>query len=395
MADGQQSVNMSAHTNTFQEDAESEQALVQVRSPAVSYMDTAELKQLNTFRELRRDVSKDNANLPIFIYRTDMMDLDWLSRAPRNQEYEDHLSIASVELTWDEGFPAIEMGTAFWGKWSFEDQRLHEAFLEYLELASVLGLRSLNDLHSLGETAQTLPYSDLHKAFVLYYWDDRARAYDMFRAIQAKRLREARILATEDSAYLQSEKMLQSLHEKYFNKIDEDTGNPIWIDELTPKDAFKALEVLHKVQRDSLRIPSSGGRNRSDDEEATPSTPDEIRGAMQQIGEKSKKDATVTSDDTLELLRNNPDAAESAQDLVIQMNEYKSRDRGDKAPNAASSSSMGADDGISIADERRLADKLEEQHTGSEDKSTDETHPAEGAFSLEQSNTSKDESGDV
>lgn len=383
MADGQ--------ANMHQED-DGEMALQQVRSPNVSYMSPDELKQLNVFKELRRDVSKDNANLPIFIYRTDMLDLTFLvNKKVRDQEYEDHLSVASVELTWDEGFPAIEMGTAFWGKWSFEPQQFHEAFLEYLELASHLGLRSLNDLHQLGSTASTLPYSDLHKAFILYYWDDRARAYDMFRTIQAKRLREARILQSEDSAFLRSERLLQRLHDDYFDKIDEDTGMPVWIDELTAKDAFKALEILNKVQRESLRIPASGGRGRSDDDETPlPSTPDEIRGAMQQIGEKSKRDSSISQDDTLELLRNNPEAAESAQDLVIQMNAYKSRDRTESA--SSQGGHLGADDGISVEDERRLQEKLADQNEQTttsaqeadkapETQSTDEPHPAGGAFS--------------
>lgn len=328
-----------------------------------------DVRRLAAFKALKREVPRDHCNLPIFLYRIDLIQNQSLllaAAAPRMQACSQaqifEIESARMSVVWEEGFPALEDGSALWGKWEFEDPQIHQAFLEYLELAKHVGMRSINDLAILGETASQLGRERIYEAFICFYWDDRARAYDLYEKIRQKRLREKRILSTNDRHFLETEKLLTQLYTKYFGNIDEETGNPVWIEDLTPKDAIKALETLTKIQRDSLGLQSSGTSSKNGEVEESLDTPDQIKGAMQDLSTKTKRKDAVEEEDVLALLREDDDAAEAAQSLIVSLNRHRNLDR-DPAGSAISGGTGGANDGISVEDERRLQEKLAAQQT--------------------------------
>ncbi len=178
------------------------------------------------------------------------------------------LSRAFVPLQYDEGFPAFENGSPFWGRLEYEPIDAFQAFQRYLEMnlgiaadpeidddsgRPASGTRSISQL-----AAQLHPDSDLIKMadayqgfYHLYYWGSRAHAYDLFRVAQYRKMQELRAVETQDEHYVVARRLRARLLQ-YFD-CDED----FW-DMLTPKVGIDMLKTLIGMERVSAGIPAAG-----------------------------------------------------------------------------------------------------------------------------------------
>jgi hypothetical protein len=230
--------------------------------------DISKMSRLSTFRDISRSLPMNEYGLPKFFYRADLIPEDLFLRPP--EEQISLLEAATIDINYLEGFPAYDSQAAIWSQMEFEPDDAYEAFKQYLAQGQHQGIRRLESLLQNNEYLQHVPHhyrslTKLTELHTYYYWAPRTKAADLFEQAASSKLRERRILSIQDRHYLESERLLKTLKDKYFDRIDPETGEYIWIEEMTPKVALEFLDKLVKIQRISLGLPAHGLSNPEDD----------------------------------------------------------------------------------------------------------------------------------
>lgn len=270
-------------------------------------------ERIKTFAGLSEGVPINEYGLPEFLYRADLVpsNLNELS----DDERERVLHSATIELSYREGYPTLADGRPFWARMEFEPQELYDAFDIYLNMASKYGVRGIEALTR--EPGINLSMQRLSEAFAYFYWAPRCKAFDLFRVAAYQKVRESRIMQTNDRHFLETERLLTSL-KVYFTTLDEN-GNPTWLDDLTPGVAVTCLEKLVKLQRIALDLPAHGS---STPPEGTLPPNAHLEVVMRTLAQRADGDlaesrSRVTTD--IDMLLDNPEAARLAQELIIKV----------------------------------------------------------------------------
>ncbi len=254
------------------------------------------------FQGLNATIPLNEFNLPKYTYRVDLVDYRLLLLRWRQTDVDglqDHLTNAIVHLDYSQGFPTFMSGLPFWSKADYESKEAYDAFLQYLEQP---GARTFDAIPNIAAEL-------LRGYYHLYMWAHRARAYDMFQAAHHQRLRLSRIMKTEDSHYLQAEKMVSKIAQALNGKTAED---------LAAVDADKLVsmfEKLTRVQRIAIGLPANGG---IDDSKAPANTSVEV--TMRTIAKKSGQDAIHDDTDDMEMMLADVDVLTLAQEFVVKVN---------------------------------------------------------------------------
>ncbi len=212
-------------------------------------------------------------------------------------QLQESLDAAMVSLEYHEGFPALPNGTPFWRKLDCEPQNAYDAFVFYLEAGST---RKRSDLMG-------YPTDDVNEWFHIYYWQYRSKAFELFKVVDHNKRRIERLIKTEDSHYVMAEKL--------FKNIAELVGGADFVEKLKELDPEKLIGVLDKVvkiQRISAGLVATGGAVDPTDLKKAPQT----TVIMQQIIENGQETVTKT-EETMDLLMDNPDAVDLAQSLIL------------------------------------------------------------------------------
>lgn len=276
----------------------------------------------NLMSQLLPTIPLNEYDLPNYVYRADMLDHVLIQQTLTTfitQQDEDptapaiphthqaalqgpldiqsQLDSASIALDYSQGFPTIANGMPFWQQLPFEPREAHDAFVFYLEQS---GARKLHDLIA-------YPLEQVTEWFHLYYWPSRVRSFDLFRIANAQKVKLQRMLTTEDTHFLQAERIMSKLN-AYFEAINVEE----LMDKIDPAQAVGMLEKLVKIQRISVGLSAAGGK----EEIASVRTDPSISITMQQIaqggGEKKREDA-----DSFDMLSDDPDSVDLAQQLII------------------------------------------------------------------------------
>lgn len=242
--------------------------------------------------------------------------------------FEAHaLARAYVPLQYDEGFPAFDNGSPFWGRLEYEPIDAFQAFQRYLQMnfgkpadpeddddhgKAAAGTRSVSQLAS-----QLHPDSDLIKMvdtyqgyYHLYYWGSRSHAYDLFRVAQYRKMQELRAVETQDEHYVESRRLRSRLNQFFENEED------FW-DMLTPKTAIDFHKHLTGLERISAGVPAGG-----------PQTPEQAAGAgkpfevilktVAQTNRGTRDGHTIDEDgEVLDKALEDPATTELLQTLII------------------------------------------------------------------------------
>lgn len=250
-------------------------------------------------RELQKNIPTNEFGLFQFLYRSDLLDHNAFRMTEEQNQLDDMLTAARVYLSYDQGFPTLPSGLPVWTQLPDETKEAYNGFLAYLELTGVRVLTS--NLVDPILSAEWLPS---------YYWTFRARSYDMFRAAHHTRMREDRIIKTENCHFLESERMLTAvINALQGEKLDE-------LHKLPVEDLVVLLEKLSKVQRVALGLPAMGAPT-------TPRTvqiPDVSLTLRQMTAEM--RESTPERDEGEEVfegLHENPDALAAAQELILKI----------------------------------------------------------------------------
>jgi hypothetical protein len=249
-------------------------------------------------RELTRQIPLDDHNLPLYLYRSDLLDPTLLlgPTSVKNPSSATNLLESSIiHVTWDQGFPTIHQEDPLWAKLQFEPENAFRAFLMYAEQS---GIRQLNKIE---HESRDLLVEWYH----LYYWAARSKALDLFRAAHHFRLRERRILDLEDNHWIEGEKIMKRLQNAIANKTEEQLAE-LDIDKL-----ISSMEKVAKIQRSAVGLSASGG-----DVVAPKSTSVEvaIRNASDDGTQHKTEDSAIDP-----ALFEDAEILSNAQDLIIKV----------------------------------------------------------------------------
>jgi hypothetical protein len=190
---------------------------------------------------LSRDIGTNQYGLPQYFIRSDLLSMG-------ANLTQDDVDSAAIGLFYQEGYPTLEDGTAFWNQLPHEPQTAHNYFQKYIEQAQEEGIRQL-DLLAVSLGVDLIQLKALYHEF---YWSVRARAYDLFITAAGERKRQLRVRTMEDAHFNLAAQRLQALEAKF--AIDPNDPESSWINELNAKEAIEALIELAKLQRLSLGL---------------------------------------------------------------------------------------------------------------------------------------------
>lgn len=174
--------------------------------------------------------------LPTLLYRPDLLDHNMFNDI-REKEYQKVLAFletAEVTVTYHEGYPSIQ-GSPIWMQLPWEGVPDYQLFQKYLDLPGA------RQLHLLGGEAGARAAALFHTN----YWNLRVQASDSFAVAHFQRMREQRILRSDDKLFLESEQLLGRLY-RLAPEIEWDLLK-------TEPDKFvKVMSQLVEMQRKAL-----------------------------------------------------------------------------------------------------------------------------------------------
>lgn len=257
---------------------------------------------------LTNNIPQNEYNLPRFLYRADLLDYTLFTQKASEdpqletehyREMQEQLDASTVPLEFYEGYPALN-GSPIWYQLPFEAPTDFALFTKYLEIP---GARSLA---LISNATNGLTLQDLQELYHLYYWGYRSLAHDTFAIAHFQRLRQQRILNTDNVHFLEAERLLTTL-QKQFNEIK-------WEMVQDPEVYVNLLEKVAKLQR--LALGQSATNDKAQTQ--TPSLEVIMRTLTAQDPTIARTNSN-TQKGAQEIL-SDPELTDAAQELIIRYN---------------------------------------------------------------------------
>lgn len=252
---------------------------------------------------LSKNIPHNEFKLPNFFYRSDLLPF---SLQGLTQEACD---VAVVWLDFSEGYPTFNGGHIFWQQLPSEPYDAFLLFQRYLDQAEEVGLRQLQ----LFASENNVKSERIYQLAKEYYWQERARAYDLFQVAAERKRREIRIRKAEGRHYAMAERFMGLIQQK-FEVGTEQLEN--LLKEMSPDKAVDLLIKLAELQRLSLGLSKTGNQERQMDIAAIQTGADLMRDITQRSGQQ---DAGVGLTDSLAELLKDPHFAMRAQAVVLEV----------------------------------------------------------------------------
>lgn len=190
---------------------------------------------------LSRTIPANEYGLPLFYFRSDLLDLDKAVAYGHISQTESDGAV--TPLGYADGFPTLQNGSPFWKRLPHEPQNTYMAFCRFLELAEEEGIRLLDSLAE----QESLSIEQLREWSYEFYWSSRARAYDLFIVAADAKRRENRVRKSENRHYNKAGELLEKILLRFENEED-------LVNQLSSKDLLDAFEQMVKIQRLSLGL---------------------------------------------------------------------------------------------------------------------------------------------
>lgn len=327
-----------------QETLKSRRAVIARANEINESRDLRSKTRVGVYQQISAAIPTNDLGLPTFIYRPDIIppDLDDYTAEQRTAI----LQAASVPIVYDEGLPTLEDGTSFWTKFPWEPFDSYEMFQRFVDMPTleaevsspttskrdnsasnsaniqiaVRDLRVLAELYpaSTGTRSSALTPAEylekLREYAILYCWNVRVKAYDLYIAAAYRKWREQKTYAVEQSHYRMSEQLLAKANAELLNRFND----PDEIKEIKAKDLLDVFKSMVQIQRVSLGMSATG--DRSGEDGAPPKNASlelTLRTIAKSAGEEAK---ALQNDDSIQSILNDPDALVKAQELIIRMN---------------------------------------------------------------------------
>lgn len=313
-------------------------SFVPVNKVAVRVMKVATLTpKAEMFKKLNEGIPNNDYGLPTYYYRADILSPELIDPEHTSEdEQSDFLEAAIIDLDYSQGFPVTPTGEPFWGQLPYEPSEQYRAFIAFLELPtrgeSNGGPQAVRQMHVLCTQLNTDTRQILESSY-LYYWQVRARAYDLFKAASHAKLKERRLMSAEDEHYNMAAQYIAWANTFLTNAFQDPESAG-----LKPKDVMDLMHRMIQVQRLSAGAsPFSQALNKNDTNPLPQNATLEVilRTLAQNSGlittNTSAADAAAeqeaTQEDLTKKLLQNPEMLQQAQELIIRVNTDGSRTR--------------------------------------------------------------------
>lgn len=287
-----------------------------------SGIEPSRLMKGDVFKRLSVSVPINDYRLPTHIYRADLVPAN-IFEHPQS-ERQGILEAASLELSFNHGYPAINDVEPFWSQLPAEPTKAFDAFIIYLELPETTNadnpIRFLPVIAHLTDT----PLEQLADWCEVYYWHWRSRAYDMFLVACHRKQREHRVMTIEGQHFKMAESMLASVSKlaeaTLKAHLDEAATSPdsLLDGSVKLKDLIDSATKLVAIQRISVGLPS-GGPSQVDVKYSGPRNADVNETFKEVAKESSHEVATTRRSDDVDSLLANPDDLTAIQDMMIRL----------------------------------------------------------------------------
>ena len=330
---------------------------------------------VSAVRDLGVHVPKNEFGLPSGIFRPDLL--------PVNKRVADENVLTQVQgqaqnliagftpsdldnafepIYYDEGFPTQPSGLPFWEILNYEPARDFQYFSDYLKLGYPTtptggegvpkseakakaksdnhnevqnggGVRSLHTLALVlqAEASATTTVTSVEKLLeelaskaVLFYWHQRARAYDLYRVVRYKQQQELRGLELNNNHHAVAARWFKNL-EEYIGDKEE-----FW-EMLTPKVAVDFLGRLVSMQRVAVGLPANGPPNAAQNDggqslefhfkQVAAKESADLREMVVQTGADVQAGSSREAEDAqiIEKILSDANATQQMQEIVIRM----------------------------------------------------------------------------
>ncbi len=263
-------------------------------------------------KQVNKDIPQNkDYGLPEYIYRCDLIPDDLLDMDPIDRDQ--YLENAIVEVDYDQGYPTLSNAQPLWSRLPYEDSSAYRAFNLFLDMPRPQAGEAtpVRQIHMLCALA-ALPIETLMSYAYMYYWNQRAQAYDSFTVASHAKMKEHRLLAIEAQHFEMSTAFVEKMQGRLHAILDDDEAD------ISAKEMLDIIKFFIQLQRLSTGAqPFSAGMVKN--ENALPlgaSLEVIMRTLNTQSGNSIKQ---VNTQDFTKQLFDNPQDLDQAQELIIRM----------------------------------------------------------------------------
>jgi hypothetical protein len=206
--------------------------------------------KLTAFKELAANQPRDTNGFLTYFIDHRHIPADILQRPKLQQDA--FINASSIPLSMLEGYLSHSGITPVWDPLEHEPPSTYNAFKLYLNRPGC----------SLADVQEQLPQFDnrtIEEAYYFFYWKERSKACQLLRPVAAARLRDQRVIATEDAQYQLATHVLSQLAGEISERAkpgeDGQPGRPF--QGMSSANLITALTQMIDVQRNALRIPKT------------------------------------------------------------------------------------------------------------------------------------------
>ena len=250
-----------------------------------------------------KKIPLNDYGLPRFLYRTDLIPNNILSKEPFEQE--EILSSSALLINYHEGFPAFDDSKPIWYQLGFEGDSAFSFFHNYLIMQEETGVRQLTAL----EYSSNAVEGSLLDFFHMNYWKFRAKAYDLFVTAMHEKRRLQRMMKCEDDQYILAENLIKKCA-TFFEGMDWETMDPGVVARFIPQ--------LTEIQRRALGI-SMGPKGANGNEPSRAASLELIIKNISVGADPDSEGGQDLSSQSLDILLDDPEVAKIAQELIVKM----------------------------------------------------------------------------
>jgi hypothetical protein len=253
------------------------------------------------------------------------LSFDLVSQGKDTEDTEDTEDTKDTKDTKYVDNTIMQKGTPvpIWSRLPHEPEDYHKLFEGFLRTSreTMLVDGAFSQLHTLANVnAEYGHILSINEIYIYYYWEERAKAYDIYKPMVAARLRDHRVLIAEDTHYRVTANIISGLQDELAQRMLENEGRAFR--GMKTSEILAATSSMIQMNRVSVGLPSHGPRIGRD---ATPiiphSSPNKALRDMQiaydgqtNIG-LSKADALQA--DISRVIANDPEGAERLQEVAI------------------------------------------------------------------------------
>lgn len=264
------------------------------------------MNKIDLIKNLTEACPLSALGLPDGLYRPDLLALPEITEGSvisKELPPPCDTQVAWISFDFVDGYPTLPPNThPIWDKLDFEPLDSYNAFMHYLEQ----GIDDVRSLQNTQDAFKTLPLSEFR---IVYYYDLRCKAYDLYKLAYSKHIRAKRIMQSGDDYYVQSVQ-LANIAETYIQSAE-------FIDTLTPKIALEALRLSHQLAQSSLGIDKKAESTTGVDVSAELNTIDPVSGSI--IPDSGSKSHSQQFGGVLDDLLADHTTAAAAQELILKI----------------------------------------------------------------------------